>query len=89
MRTLFRRVERACRSAQQIAETLPGHPRVSEVFYPGLPNHPGHAVAARQMRGGFGGMLSIRVQAVLQRPLPWRLVSRFGNALLRSAGSKA
>jgi cystathionine gamma-synthase len=62
MRTLFPRVERACRSAQRIAEALAGHPRVAEVLYPGLPSHPGHAIAARQMAGGFGGMLSIRVR---------------------------
>jgi cystathionine gamma-synthase len=63
MRTLFPRVERACRSAQQIAEAFASHPRVSEVLYPGLPSHPGHAIAVRQMTGGFGGMLSIRVKA--------------------------
>jgi cystathionine gamma-synthase len=62
MRTLFPRVERACRSAQQIAEALSDHPSVLEVLYPGLPRHPGHAVAARQMTGGFGGMLSVRVK---------------------------
>ena len=62
MRTLFPRVERACRSAQRIAEALAGHPRVAEVLYPGLPSHPGHAIATRQMAGGFGGMLSIRVR---------------------------
>jgi cystathionine gamma-synthase len=62
MRTLFARVERACRSAQQIAEALSAHPRIAEVLYPGLPTDPGHAVAARQMTGGFGGMLSIRVK---------------------------
>jgi cystathionine gamma-synthase len=62
MRTLFPRVERACRSAQQIAEALSSHPRVLQVLYPGLPGHPGHAVAARQMTGGFGGMLSVRVR---------------------------
>src|SRR6202035_1406064 len=61
MRTLFPRVERACRSAQRIAEALVRHPRILEVLYPGLPSHPGHAVATRQMSGGFGGMLSIRV----------------------------
>jgi cystathionine gamma-synthase len=61
MRTLYPRVERACRSAQQIAEALSHDPRVLEVLYPGLPNHPGHTVAARQMSGGFGGMLSLRV----------------------------
>jgi cystathionine gamma-synthase len=62
MRTLFPRVERACRSAQKIAEALAAHPCISEVLYPGLPSHAGHAVAARQMIGGFGGMLSIRVK---------------------------
>jgi cystathionine gamma-synthase len=62
MRTLFPRVERACRSAQQIAESLSQNPRVLDVLYPGLPTHTGHAVAARQMTGGFGGMLSVRVR---------------------------
>jgi cystathionine gamma-synthase len=62
MRTLFPRVERACGSAQQIAEALADHPRVLQVLYPGLPGHPGHAVAARQMTGGFGGMLSVRLK---------------------------
>jgi cystathionine gamma-synthase len=62
MRTLHLRVERACRSAQRVAEAMARHPNVAEVLYPGLPEHPGHAVAARQMTGGFGGMLSIRVK---------------------------
>ena len=62
MRTLYPRVERACRSAQRVAEAMAGDARVLEVLYPGLPTHPGHAVAARQMQGGFGGMLSIRVK---------------------------
>lgn len=62
MRTLFLRVERACRSAQMIAEALAADPQIAEVLYPGLPSHPGHALAARQMQGGFGGMLSIRVK---------------------------
>ena len=62
MRTLFPRVERACRSAQQIAEALCQNPRVLDVLYPGLPTHTGHALAARQMTGGFGGMLSVRVR---------------------------
>ncbi|HUA55297.1 MAG TPA: PLP-dependent aspartate aminotransferase family protein [Candidatus Sulfotelmatobacter sp.] len=61
MRTLPLRVERACRSAERIAQHFARHDRVSQVLYPGLPEHPGHAVAARQMTGGFGGMLSIRV----------------------------
>jgi cystathionine gamma-synthase len=62
MRTLYPRVERACRSAQRIAERLAPHPKVLEVLYPGLASHPGHDLAARQMQGGFGGMLSIRVK---------------------------
>ena len=62
MRTLPLRVERACRSAQRVAEAMAAHPRVLQVLYPGLPTHPGHAVARRQMAGGFGGMLSIRVK---------------------------
>src|SRR5947208_1527258 len=62
MRTLYPRVERACRSAQHIAERLERYPGVLAVLYPGLPGHPGHEVAARQMAGGFGGMLSIRVK---------------------------
>jgi cystathionine gamma-synthase len=62
MRTLFPRVERACRSAQRIAEHFADHSQVAAVLYPGLRDHPGHAVAARQMNGGFGGMLSIRVR---------------------------
>jgi cystathionine gamma-synthase len=61
MRTLALRVERACRSAERIAQHFAQHARVSEVLYPGLPGHPGYAVAARQMTGGFGGMLSVRV----------------------------
>lgn len=61
MRTLPLRVRQACASAQRIAETLHGDSRVAQVLYPGLPDHPGHAIAAAQMHGGFGGMLSIRV----------------------------
>ena len=62
MRTLHLRVERACRSAQLVAEAMAKHPCVAAVLYPGLPSHPGHDIAARQMGGGFGGMLSIRVK---------------------------
>jgi cystathionine gamma-synthase len=61
MRTLGLRVRRACESAQRIAEHFARDPRVAAVLYPGLPDFPGHAVAQRQMTGGFGGMLSIRV----------------------------
>jgi cystathionine gamma-synthase len=61
MRTLFLRVRRASDSALAIASHLQGHPALTAVLYPGLASHPGHEIAARQMRGGFGGMLSIRV----------------------------
>ena len=60
MRTLFLRVARSAESAMRIAERLAAHPAVAEVSYPGLPSHPGHAVAARQMSGGFGMLLSFR-----------------------------
>ena len=62
MRTLFVRVPHSATSAQRIAEWLTTHPAVSEVFYPGLPSHPGHALAARQMSGGFGMLLSFRLR---------------------------
>jgi cystathionine gamma-synthase len=62
MRTLFPRVRAACEGAQRIAEHFERHPRVAQVLYPGLPSSPGHTTARRQMRGGFGGMLSIRVK---------------------------
>ena len=61
MRTLFLRVQRASESALAIARHFERHPALGVVLYPGLPSHPGHAIAARQMTGGFGGMLSVRV----------------------------
>lgn len=60
MKTLQLRVERQNQNAQQIAEFLESHPKVGVVNYPGLPSHPHHDVARRQMRG-FGGMLSFSV----------------------------
>jgi cystathionine gamma-synthase len=61
IRTLAVRMDRHCANAAQVAAALAGHPAVAEVRYPGLPSHPGHAVAARQM-SGFGGMVSFRVR---------------------------
>jgi cystathionine gamma-synthase len=63
MRTLHLRVRAASAAALRIAAHFNGHPLVAEVLYPGLPGCHGHAVAQRQMQGGFGGMLSIRVRA--------------------------
>ena len=62
MRTFPLRVQAACASAMDLAQRLTAHADVAEVLYPGLPGHPGHDVARRQMQGGFGGMLSIRVR---------------------------
>jgi len=61
MRTLFPRVRWQSASALALAERLSEHPAVIEVLYPGLPCFAGHDLARRQMQGGFGGMLSIRV----------------------------
>lgn len=66
MRTLHLRVRAATASAQRIAEHFAAHPAVEQVLYPGLPGFPGHSVAAAQMQGGFGGMLSLRVKAGAQ-----------------------
>ena len=62
MRTLYLRVRASSASALAIAEHFAGHPGIERVLYPGLASHPGHTVAARQMDGGFGGMLSIQVR---------------------------
>lgn len=61
MRTLDLRVKAASRSALMIAEAMQANPAVAQVLYPGLPSDPYHALASRQMSGGFTGMLSIRV----------------------------
>ena len=58
IKTLSVRMDRHCSNAQAIAEHLDGHAALEAVYYPGLPNHPGHDLAKRQM-SGFGGMLSI------------------------------
>jgi cystathionine gamma-synthase len=62
MRTLHLRVAAACANAQAIATRFEKHPKLSHVLYPGLRTHPNHEVAARQMRGGFGAMISLRLR---------------------------
>jgi cystathionine gamma-synthase len=62
LRTLFVRVRAAAANAAKIADHFHGHPAIEEVLYPGLASFPGHDVATRQMTGGFGAMLSIRVK---------------------------
>jgi cystathionine gamma-synthase len=69
-----------------LAERLAEHPAVSNLWYPGLSTHQGHEVAARQMFGGFGGMLSIQLKAgpagaigVAARVQLWRRATSFGG----------
>ncbi len=62
LRTLAVRMDRHCRNAMRIAQMLAEHPAIAEVFYPGLPTHPGHKTAQEQMRA-FGGMVSFRMLA--------------------------
>lgn len=61
LKTLVLRMQRHSENASAVAEFLEGHPAVSAVLYPGLPSHPGHDVAARQM-SAFGGMVSVRMR---------------------------
>jgi len=61
-KTLHVRMERHCQNALLVAQYLEAHPAVARVYYPGLPSHPQHALAARQMPGGFGGMVSFRLK---------------------------
>ena len=86
MRTLFVRVPAQSRCAQRIAEHFAAHPGVEAVLYPGLPSFAGHDVAARQMQGGFGGMLSIRVKggsagalAAMGRLRLWKRATSLGG----------
>ena len=62
IKTLAVRMDRHCRNAMRVAQMLAEHPAVAEVFYPGLPTHPGHKTAQEQMRA-FGGMVSFRLLA--------------------------
>ena len=104
MRTLYLRVRAASAGAQHIAEHFARHALVREVLYPGLPQAQGHAVAARQMQGGFGGMLSICVAggeaaavATAARVALWKRATSLGGtesliehrASVEGAGSPA
>ncbi|WP_283135461.1 cystathionine gamma-synthase [Rhizohabitans arisaemae] len=68
LKTLAVRMDRHCDNAERVAELLVRHPRVVEVFYPGLPGHPGHEAASKQMRR-YGGMVSFRVEGGEQAAL--------------------
>ncbi len=96
MRTLALRVPAACTTAQELALRLSNHAAVAQVLYPGLPGHPGHAIAARQMQGGFGGMLSIRLRggeaaaiATAARTMLWKRATSLGGveSLIEHRGS--
>lgn len=63
LKTLELRVREQCRTAMKLAEWLRKHPQVSRVLYPGLMDHSGHALAAKQMDGGFGAMLTFEMKA--------------------------
>jgi cystathionine gamma-lyase len=60
IKTLAVRMDRHCANARALADWLASHPKVERVYYPGLKDHPGHLIAARQMRD-FGGMISVRL----------------------------
>lgn len=79
LKTLPLRMQRHGENAAAVAEFLSGHRAVSRVLYPGLPDHPGHDVAARQMRG-FGGMVSVRMAGGIEAA--GRLCARTGVFIL-------
>jgi cystathionine gamma-synthase len=79
LKTLELRMRRHCDNATAVAEFLAGHSAVSQVLYPGLAEHPGHDVAARQMRG-FGGMVSVRMRGGAEAA--HKLCSRTGIFIL-------
>ena len=86
MRTLEVRVREQARTAAQLAARLAEHPALSALMYPGLANHPGHDIASRQMSGGFGGMLSMRLKggepaaiATAARVKVWKRATSLGG----------
>ncbi len=79
LKTFELRMQRHCENAMQVAHFLSTHPAVATVFYPGLENDPGHAVAARQMHA-FGGMLSFELKGGMQAGI--RLMERVRLATL-------
>jgi cystathionine gamma-synthase len=84
LKTLALRMERHCANARAVVEFLAGHPRVTTVLWPGLPEHPGHEIAARQMRD-FGGMVSFLVETedeaveLVSHTAVWTLAESLGG----------
>jgi cystathionine gamma-lyase len=66
LKTLAVRMQRHCENALALAHWLEAHPKVARVHYPGLASHPQHALAGRQMKGGYGGMISIDLKGGLE-----------------------
>lgn len=66
LKTLEIRVQRHCENAQKIAEYLEKHPKVQKVYFPGLKSHKGHEIAAKQMHGGFGGIIAFEVKGGIE-----------------------
>ena len=84
VKTLAVRMKQHCENAQAVVEFLSAHPQVEQVLYPGLPDHPGHEIAARQMRD-FGGMVSFLVESeqnavdLVARTNVWTLAESLGG----------
>jgi cystathionine gamma-synthase len=84
LKSLAVRMDRHCANARQVVAFLEEHPRVTGVLWPGLPDHPGHEIAARQMRD-FGGMLSFLVETeeeaveLVTRTSVWTLAESLGG----------
>jgi cystathionine beta-lyase/cystathionine gamma-synthase len=84
LKTLAVRMERHCANARSVVEFLAAHPRVTDVLWPGLSDHPGHEIAARQMRD-FGGMVSFLVETeeeaveLVARTSVWTLAESLGG----------
>lgn len=66
LKTLEVRMQRHCQSAQKLAEYLDKHPKVTKVYYPGLPDHVGYQTAKKQMHGGFSGVIAFEVKGGME-----------------------
>ena len=59
-------MEKHCSNAMKVAEFLNNHPQIEGVLYPGLPTHPTHEIAKKQMHGGYGGMMSVNIKGGIE-----------------------
>lgn len=86
MKTLGIRMDRTCENAMKVAEYLEKHPKITNVYYPGLESHPTHHIAKKQMSGGFGGLMSFdldggtdSVRTVMNNMKIFSLATSLGN----------